>query len=120
MGASIRAGRPGIAPEADAALIAVADMPELAAADHDRPIAAYDAEEGREIVRAATAEGAPGNPVLFGRRFFESLRALEGDEGARGVLAAHADLLRLASLNKKAARTDLDTPEDWAAWRAGS
>ena len=120
MGASIRSGMTEIAPEADAALIALADMPEIEAADHDRLIAAYDAEEGREIVRAATSESAPGNPVLFGRRFFESLRALEGDEGARSVLAAHADLVRLVALDKDAARTDLDTPEDWAAWRAGS
>ena len=91
----------------------------IGAKEIDRLIAAYDAEEGREIVRAAAADGAPGNPVLFGRRFFEALRALEGDEGARGVLAAHADLARTVALGGAAARTDLDTPEDWAEWRAG-
>lgn len=119
MGASIRAGMTEISHEADAALIALADMPEIGPRDVDRLIAAYDAEEGREIVRAATADGAPGNPVLFGRRFFEALRALEGDEGARSVLAAHADLVRQTPLDGAAARTDLDTPEDWAEWRAG-
>lgn len=115
MGASIRAGMAAIAPEAEAALIALADMPDLAARDYDRLIAAYDAEEGREIIRAADAEGRPGNPVLFGRRFFEPLAALEGDEGARGVLAAHGDLVRTVAIGA-AARADLDTPEDWAEW----
>ncbi|MEX2520423.1 MAG: nucleotidyltransferase family protein [Paracoccaceae bacterium] len=119
MGASIRAGMAAISSGADAALIALADMPEIAAGDIDALIAAYDAEEGREIIRAAASDGAPGNPVLFGRRFFEPLRALEGDEGARGILAAHADLIRLVPLEANAARTDLDTPEDWAGWRAG-
>ena len=118
MGASIRAGMACVASEADAALIALADMPEIGAADFNAIIAAFDAEEGREIVRAASSEGAPGNPVLFGRRFFEPLRGLEGDEGARSILAAHADLVRLAPMSGDAARVDLDTPEDWAAWRA--
>nr|WP_246209871.1 nucleotidyltransferase family protein [Pikeienuella piscinae] len=118
MGASIRAGMAAIAPDADCALIALADMPEIGATEVDALIAAYDADEGREIIRAATGDGAPGNPVLFGRRFFEPLRALEGDEGARALLAAHADLVRLVKFGSAAARIDLDTPEDWANWRA--
>lgn len=119
MGASIRAGVAAISPEADAALIALADMPEIGPADIDALIAAFDAAEGREIIRATTPEGAPGHPVLFGRRFFEALRALEGDEGARGVLLAHGDLLRDVPLASAGARIDLDTQEDWAAWRKG-
>lgn len=118
MGASLRVGMAAISSEAEATMIALADMPEVTSSDVNRLIAAYDAEEGREIIRAATADNQPGNPVLFGRRFFEPLRALEGDEGARGLLAAHADLARTVPLSGDAARTDLDTPEDWAAWRA--
>lgn len=118
MGASIRAGMAALAPEAEAALIALADMPEIGAKAVDALVAAYDSAEGREIVRAASATGEPGNPVLFGRRFFEPLRALEGDEGARAILAAHADLVRMVRLPGDAARIDLDTPEAWAAWRA--
>ena len=51
--------------------------------------------------------------------FFEPLRGLEGDEGARSILAANADLVRLVRLSSNAARVDLDTPEAWAEWRAG-
>lgn len=116
MGASIRAGMAAISTKADAALIALGDMPDLTTADHNALIAAFDPEEGREIVRAAAPDGAPGNPVLFGRRFFESLRTLEGDEGARHILAAHGDLVRMVTVN--GAVTDLDSPDDWAVWRA--
>ncbi|MEL6793551.1 MAG: nucleotidyltransferase family protein, partial [Pseudomonadota bacterium] len=119
MGASIRVGMGAIADASDAALIALADMPEIGTEDVDRLIAAYDAEEGREIIRAATRDHQVGNPVLFGRRFFEALRTLEGDEGARGLLAAHADLVRTVSFSGDQARLDLDTPEEWAAWRSG-
>lgn len=120
MGASIRVGVAAAAADAGGALVALADMPDITAKDIDALIAAYDAEEGREIIRAAAPDGAPGNPVLFGRRFFEPLRGLEGDEGARSLLAAHADLVRLVRLRSNAARVDLDTPEAWAAWRAGA
>jgi len=118
MGASIRAGIAAAAPDAGAALMALADMPDITARDINALIAAYDAEEGREIIRAADPDGAPGNPVLFGRRFFEPLRVLEGDEGARSILAANADLVRLVRLSTDASRVDLDTPEAWAEWRA--
>jgi molybdenum cofactor cytidylyltransferase len=119
MGASIRAGIAAVASDAGALLVALADMPDIAANDVDALIAAYDVEDGREIIRAANPTGAPGNPVLFGRRFFEPLRGLEGDEGARSILAANADLVRLVRLSSNAARVDLDTPEAWAEWRAG-
>ncbi len=120
MGASIRAGVAAASPEAGGALVALADMPDIVVKDIDALIAAYDAEEGREIIRAADPDGVPGNPVLFGRRFFEPLRGLEGDEGARSILAANADLVRLVRFASDAARVDLDTPEAWAAWRAAA
>ncbi|MGB1212945.1 MAG: NTP transferase domain-containing protein [Pikeienuella sp.] len=115
MGASIRAGMSAISSKADAVLISLADMPDLTTAGYDSLIAAFSPEDGREIIRASDGGGTPGNPVMFGRRFFESLRALEGDEGARHILAAHRDLICLIGI--EGATTDLDAPEDWATWR---
>lgn len=116
MGSSIRAGMAAIAPGAEAALIALADMPEISSADVNKLIAAYDAGEGRDLIRAATPEGAPGNPTLLGRRFFESLRALNGDQGARVLFKTHEEHIRLVPLTTAAARIDLDTEADWANW----
>ena len=81
-------------------------------------IAAFDADEGREICRAAAADGRPGHPVLFGRRFFEALAGLAGDHGAREVVRAAGEFVVDVPTKGAAAITDLDTPEDWAAWRA--
>ncbi|MEO1460078.1 MAG: nucleotidyltransferase family protein, partial [Pseudomonadota bacterium] len=119
MGTSLAAGLAALAPTADAVLIALADMPDLEAADHDRLLAAFDAEEGREIVRATAEDGTPGHPVLIGRRFFEPLASLAGDEGAKRVIAEHRDFVVAVSLPGRRALVDLDTPEAWEAWRAG-
>ncbi len=118
MGTSIGAGVASLRPDIDAVLIVLADMPELCAADFDRLIAAFDPAEGRAIVRAVAEGGQPGHPVLFGRRFFEPLRALEGDRGARTLVQDYPEFVVDVTLSGTAAATDLDTPADWEAWRA--
>nr|WP_281376684.1 nucleotidyltransferase family protein [Rubricella aquisinus] len=118
MAASIRAGLAAIPRDTDAILLILADMPEVTGAAMARLIAAFDPVEGRDIIRATTQDGRPGHPVLFGRRFFEALSRLTGDRGARDVLRDAQDYIVDVPLAGQAAITDLDTPEDWAAWRA--
>jgi molybdenum cofactor cytidylyltransferase len=118
MAASLRAGLAEVAARADAVVVLLADMPEVGAGEIDRLIAAYDPEAGREIARAVSDGGTPGHPVLFGRRFFEALAGLQGDQGAREVLREAAEFVALVPTPGRAALVDLDTPEDWAAWRA--
>jgi molybdenum cofactor cytidylyltransferase len=117
MASSIRAGLAALPEDVDAVALLLADMPDLQAAHIDRVIAAFDPEEGRSLIRAADADGAPGHPVLFGRRWFETLARLEGDAGARAVLSEHADDVTLVPTPGRGATTDLDTPEAWEAWR---
>jgi molybdenum cofactor cytidylyltransferase len=119
MAASLRAGLASVSTEAEAVVILLADMPEVTAGHIDRLIAAFDPEEGREICRAVSASGVPGHPVLFGRRFFESLAQLTGDRGARDLLRDAPDFVTDVPTPGEGAAVDLDTPEDWAAWRAG-
>lgn len=120
MGTSIAAGVRALSPGLDGALIVMGDMPEIGPADIDRLTAAFDAAEDREIIRARTEDGRPGHPILFGRRFFEALRMLDGDIGARALVAEHPEFLVEVPLPGLAALTDLDTPEDWRRWRAVS
>ena len=118
MATSIAAGVAALKPECDAAMIVMADMPEVSSNDIDRMIAGFDPGESRAIIRAATADGRKGHPVLFGRRFFEALQRLEGDSGARVVVAEHPEFVVEVVLDRDSAVTDLDTPEAWADWRA--
>ena len=119
MGTSIAAGIGALGPEVDAAVILLGDMPEITGADVDQLVAAFDPEEGRAIVRAVGPDGTGGHPVLFGRRFFEALRGLEGDRGARAILDEHPDFVVDVTFAGRAAETDLDTPEAWDRWRSG-
>ncbi|SIS78713.1 CTP:molybdopterin cytidylyltransferase MocA [Roseivivax lentus] len=102
-------------------LVMPADMPEITAPDLATLARVFDAEGGQRIVRATTEDGAPGHPVIFPRRFRSALMQLTGDQGARDVLMAEAEAGRVlhVPLPGRRARVDLDTPEDWAAWRAG-
>ncbi|MEM9048393.1 MAG: molybdopterin-binding/glycosyltransferase family 2 protein [Pseudomonadota bacterium] len=118
MASSIRNGIRSLGPEIDAVILVLADMPEIGPSHLDRLIASYDPDASREICRAVTASGRPGHPVLFGRRFFENLLHLEGDEGARAVIAAAEEFVVDVPGADEAAVVDLDTPEAWDAWRA--
>lgn len=111
MGASLAAGAAAVPGTAAGVLVLPADMPDLTAADLRAVAAAYG---GWRPVRGAAQDGTPGHPVLFPATSLPALAALSGDRGARD-LAAGAEPVPLPARH---ALTDLDTPEDWAAWRA--
>lgn len=118
MAASLRAGLAALPKSTDAVIVALADMPDITAAHVDRLIAAYDPSENREIVRALDETGRPGHPVLFARRFFESLANLTGDAGAKTLIRDAEEFVVDVPTPGLGASTDLDTPEAWDAWRA--
>jgi CTP:molybdopterin cytidylyltransferase MocA len=99
-------------------MVLLADLPELETADLQKVAAAVAPETGKRIWRGATESGKPGHPIVFHRDLFDQIRGLTGDGGARSVVAAAGDRVQLVPLEGERARTDLDTPEAWAAWRA--
>lgn len=117
MAASIRAGVAALPASATAVVLMLADMPDIRSDDIRALLVAHQGVADAPILRAAGPQGQPGHPVLFPARFFAELGALQGDTGARAILAAHADAVRLIPLPGTRALTDLDTPEDWAVWR---
>lgn len=116
---SLRAAVTALPEGTEAALILPADMPGIGTADLRALIEEARAHPEALIVQAATEAGAPGHPVLFHAALFPEIAALTGNVGARAVIARHAGQRRLVRRPGDAARLDLDTPEDWAAWRAG-
>lgn len=115
MAASIVTGVAGLS---GAVLVVLADMPEVMASDLHLMLA-LGRHDPSAILRAASGDGTPGHPVLFPADLVEELSGLSGDEGARSILTRHRDRVRLVPLEGNRALTDLDTPEDWADWRAG-
>ncbi len=117
MSASLKAGLEQL-PGTTAALILLADMPEIETKHLNQLISAFEGQSDDTIVRAADFDGRPGNPVLFGPDHLSALMSLTGDQGARDILRAEIDKTVFVELDGTAARLDLDTPEAWAAWRA--
>ncbi|ADZ72629.1 NTP transferase domain-containing protein [Polymorphum gilvum] len=109
MASSIRYGLQAIPETSDAVLVLLADMPRIDATMIDQMIDAYDPSANRLIV-TATADGRRGNPVLWDRRFFDALKSLSGDVGARHLIADNAGFVATVEIGA-AARIDLDTPE---------
>ncbi len=95
-------------------LVMLGDMPEIEAGDLGRMIETHLAHPD-QVIRATSAAGRPGQPVLFPARMLSELGRLEGDRGARRLVAPEPVVD--VPLCGSRALTDLDTPEAWAAWR---
>ncbi|MFG6591208.1 NTP transferase domain-containing protein [Sulfitobacter sp. 1A12157] len=118
MGASLRRAFATLPLDTPAAMVLLADMPALEASDLSHLAAAVDLTGETLIWRATTEDGKPGHPIVFAAALFDQLKQLHGDDGGRAIVRAAADRMQLVPLPGQRARRDLDTPEDWAAWRA--
>jgi CTP:molybdopterin cytidylyltransferase MocA len=99
-GASLRCGLAALPPGARAAVVVLADGPDLSPAAVDRVLAAW--RDGNAPLVAASYNGDRGHPIVVGRELWGSVP----DEGLRAfepVLVACDDL---------GAPGDVDRPED--------
>ncbi|MEY8838401.1 NTP transferase domain-containing protein [Cribrihabitans sp. XS_ASV171] len=117
MNASLRRAIADLPRDTQAAMVLLADLPDLTTEDLTTVMHAVDPGSATRIWRGATEEGAPGHPVVFHSALFPELLALEGDSGAQSVVTRNADAMQLINLPGQRARLDLDTPEAWANWR---
>ncbi len=99
-GASLRCGLTALAPGTDAAVVVLADGPELSPASIDRVVRAW--REGRGAVLAAAYGGDRSHPVLLDR----SVWGRVPDEGARGLDAV------LVPCDDLGAPGDVDVADD--------
>jgi molybdenum cofactor cytidylyltransferase len=110
LGSSLRTGVAAVPPEADGAIVCLGDMPQVDATLINRLIAAFDPDKGALAVMP-TIEGRRGNPVLWSRRFFPDLMAIEGDVGARNLITRYGEAVVEVPVTGTAALVDIDTPD---------
>ncbi len=115
LSASLKAGISAVPGEVDGALVALGDMPNVGGQVVDKLISAFNPGEGRSIC-VPLFRGKRGNPVLWGAEFFEAIRGLSGDIGAKHLLADYSEAVCEVELDDKAVLLDLDTPEAFAAY----
>ncbi|MEP3677063.1 nucleotidyltransferase family protein [Sulfitobacter sp.] len=119
MNASISAGLKALPDGTQAVMIMLSDMPDITESDINKVIQNIDLKSEILIWRTTTTNGSAGHPIVFHAQLIPDLMALSGDHGGREVVRANISRTKLIPLPDDHARTDLDTPEAWANWRAG-
>jgi CTP:molybdopterin cytidylyltransferase MocA len=108
MGTSVARGVGALSDTVEGALILLGDMPWITTGDVTALVEAFAPEEGRGIC-VPTIERKWGNPILWAARYFPELRALEGDVGARHLLAVYDDDVCEVPVSGAGVLRDVDT-----------
>lgn len=107
---SLVRGLEAVPVNADGVIVCLGDMPRIRSAHIDRLINAF--EPGAICV--AEFEGQRGNPVLLDRRYFDEMKDIEGDSGARHLIRRFDASVREVSMDDAAPLIDVDRREDLA------
>jgi molybdenum cofactor cytidylyltransferase len=94
-------------PDAQGWIVALGDMPHVQPSTIQSLKTALEQGAG---IAAPMYRGQRGNPVGFSRRYLPQLLALEGDQGARGILK-HSAVTEL-DVDDSGILQDIDTPAD--------
>ncbi|MFF0922612.1 NTP transferase domain-containing protein [Rhizobium leguminosarum] len=98
------------ADSAEGILVMLADMPGISTTHLDALISAFRNTGGKAVVRAVS-QGKPGNPVILPRSLSQAVPRLQGDVGARDIIAT-SGLPVLDVDVGDAALLDVDTPDE--------
>ncbi|MDO8396674.1 MAG: molybdopterin-binding/glycosyltransferase family 2 protein [Bradyrhizobium sp.] len=110
LASSVKAGIAAVPGDADGAVICLGDMPLISADLIDRLIETFAPDRG-SLIAVPVSDGRRGNPVLWSRRFFNELMTLDGDIGARHLIAKHGEAVAEVPVEGRGAFLDIDTPQ---------
>jgi molybdenum cofactor cytidylyltransferase len=118
MGTSIAAGISALGSDVDGAFIIPGDMALLSPNLICKLIDVFEEDNGGSIAVPVTTRREQRNPVLWPRKFFPELAALDGAEGAKKLLAEFSASCRELTISDDLLFGDVDTPDDLAVARA--
>ena len=104
-------------PVGDGFLLVLGDLAEIGAKEMWAVLNARAARLDCLIWRGATESGDPGHPILFDGSLMPRFAELSGDGGGESLVNPLREETHLVPLPGRMARHDLDTPEDWEAFR---
>ena len=112
---SLRLGLRSANADSSAAAVLLGDQPFVTVELIDQIAAAFEAGDSpitRPVYFDTAGAKVPGHPVVIARRIWPDVERLEGDEGARALLAAHPDWLQEVRMDGAPA-ADIDTQADY-------
>ena len=114
MFSSVLCGLRGLPADADAALIALGDQPQIALNAVRAVARAY--REGDKGIVVPVSGGKRGHPVLIDLpRYRREILSLSGDRGLKPVVRGHPEDTLEVPVDDEGILRDLDTPEDYRA-----
>lgn len=117
MSTSIRTGIDELAKDdPDAVVLMLCDQPFLTAEILNDLV--FTHFKSTEPIVASTYDGIQGVPAFFTRQFFDELRSLTADEGARRVILKHQQSVATVAFPEGA--FDVDTPDEYEVIRKSS
>jgi len=108
MATSIRTGVSALGGEVEAAVILLVDQPFITSQLIDLLLSRLEEDFG---IAYSAVSGEIRSPAAFRRRYFNELRSLRGDRGARAVIELHRPDAAAVEVDPEAL-LDIDTPED--------
>ena len=111
MASSIAAGVNAVEDSASGFMILLGDMPSVRPETLRRLCSVFCGDGGGGMV-APYLDGRQGNPVIFPASMREELAALEGDRGAKSLLARHAVRVTAVDVHDSGILADIDTPAE--------
>jgi molybdenum cofactor cytidylyltransferase len=118
LASSVKSGIAAVPANADGAVVCLGDMPLIDAHLIDRLIDAFAPDRGH-LIAVPVSDNKRGNPVLWSRRFFNELMTLDGDVGARHLIAKHSETVVEVAVEGHGAFLDIDTPQALEAAQRG-
>lgn len=92
-------------------LVALVDLPAVAASTYERLVSA--AESGGGDLWVPSQGGRRGHPVVFGQACYEDLMRAPLEEGSRWVVARHRSRRVEVEVDDPEIHRDVDTPADY-------
>ncbi len=110
MSTSLQTGLKNISPSSEGALILMGDQPNLRPEKINLFVARF--QSTTKGIVAGQYGPVIGNPVLFSSRYFEEIATLQGDTGAKSLLAKYVHDMSLVDLASEDV-LDVDTLDDY-------
>jgi molybdenum cofactor cytidylyltransferase len=115
MGTSLKAGLSAVNPQAEAAIIVLADQPFVRSTTLDRLITEH--QECKAQIVIPTYRGFRGNPVLLDRSVFPEIMTLNGDMGCRAIFGNHLEGIVKVPVDDVGILLDIDRQNDFEPLR---
>jgi molybdenum cofactor cytidylyltransferase len=115
---SVQTALKNIRSDQEAILIMLADQPMVDSAMINKLIEAWFRGMGELL--APSFGDKRGNPVIFGRRYFDELHSLPRGSAPRELLRLHEQDLTLVEVESNVIHQDLDRLDDYERWRPKS